>query len=59
MDEALVIDCECCPMRRTTTCDDCVVGVLLSRSGPADHEPAVLCPTTIGRRHEYRPSRWT
>jgi hypothetical protein len=34
MDEALVIDCDTCPVGHSTACDDCVVGVLLARSGP-------------------------
>ena len=29
--EAITIDCDRCAMRRTPTCDDCVVSFLLSR----------------------------
>ena len=31
----MLIDCDCCRMRDTEACDDCVVGVLLS-AAPLD-----------------------
>ena len=37
--EAITIDCDTCAMRRTATCDDCVVSFLLSRD---DRDAVVL-----------------
>ena len=40
--EAITIDCDRCAMRRTATCDDCVVSFLLTRDGGDEHDAVVL-----------------
>ena len=37
--ETIIIDCDCCSMRATATCDDCVVTFMCERP---DHTAVVL-----------------
>lgn len=44
----MLIDCDCCTMRDTTACDDCVVGVLLAAGpGPLELDPVEQNAITV------------
>jgi hypothetical protein len=54
MDDTLVIDCDSCPMRHSTACDECVVGVVLNWSPRRGRSASRWAAPTVMRWPDHR-----